>query len=382
MYFRILTFVLAALVCGDTVHAAVAAQTATSSAWEYLAPAFSSPEWLVIAVFGATLATDALTLMDLAKRLDPDDQVARIIELLAQTNQILDDCTWMEGNLVTGHRTTVRTGLPAVAWRMMNAGTVPSKSHTAQIDEQVGMLDAWSQVDKALAELGGNAGAVRLSEARAFLEAMNQEFAQTLFYGAAASPEEFVGLSPRYSSLSAGNADNIIDGLGTGSDNTSIWLIAWDPETITGIYPQGSNAGLSHEDLGVDTVENAGGVTGALMRAYRDHWMWHAGIALKDWRFVVRIPNIDVSELSVAATRAKLLTYMADAEERIPNELGRRAFYMNRTVRRNLRHATTEAVGAGGGITFENVAGKRVAFFGVTPVRISDALINAEARVV
>lgn len=383
LLYRILTFVLAALlVFGDTVHAAAVTQTVTQSVFDYLAPALSSPElWLGLAVFGVTLGTESLTLVDIAKRLDPDDQVARIVELLAQTNQILEDMTFIEGNLTTGHRTTVRTGLPSVAWRLMNAGTIPSKSHTAQIDEQCGMLDAWSQVDEALAKLGGNPGAVRLSEAKAFLEAMNQELAQTLFYGAASTPEEFVGLAPRYSSLSAGNADNIIDALGTGSDNTSIWLVAWDPETITGIYPQGSKAGISHEDLGVETVENAGGVTGALMRAYRDHWMWQAGIALKDWRFVVRIANIDISDLSVVANQKLLLTRMADAEERLPNELGRRAFYMNRTVRRNLRHGTNETVGAGGGITYENVGGKRVTMFGLTPVRISDAIVNTEARV-
>lgn len=327
----------------------------------------------------ATLSTGALTLVDYAKRLDPNDQVARIIELLAQTNEILEDMPFMEGNLVTGHRTTVRTGLPDVFWRLLNQGVLPSKSHTAQIDEQTGMMEAWSQVDKALADLGGNAGAVRLSEARAFLEAMNQEKASTLFYGTAAAPEEFIGLAARYSSSTAGNGDNIILGGGTGStDNTSIWLVAWDPETVVGIYPKGSTAGLDHEDLGVETVENAGGVTGALMRAYRDRWTWHCGIALKDWRFVVRIANIDVSDLSVAANRAKLLTEMADAEERLPNNLGRRAFYVNRTIRRNLRQAATEAVGAGGGITFENFAGKRVLMFGTTPVRVTDALLNTE----
>jgi len=327
----------------------------------------------------ATLATTALTLLDLAKRLDPNDQVARIIELLAQTNEILEDMPFKEGNLITGERTTVRTGLPDVFWRLLNAGVATSKSHTAQIDEQCGMLEAYSQVDRDLAELGGNPGAVRLSEARAFLEAMNQEMASTLFYGAASAPEEFIGLAARYSSLSAGNGDNIVAGGGTGStDNTSIWLAAWDAETVCGIYPKGSNAGLVHEDLGLETVENAGGVTGALMRAYRDHWQWKCGIALKDWRYVVRIPNIDVSNLGSASDAADLLQLMADAEERIPNNLGKRAFYVNRTIRRYLRFQTKEQVSAGGGLTFENVGGKRVTMFGTTPVRVTDALLNTE----
>src|SRR3990172_1913218 len=154
----------------------------------------------------ATLGASVLTLADWAKRLDPDGKVPSIVELLSQTNQILDDMMWMEGNLPTGHRTTVRTGLPTVAWRLLNQGIAPSKSTTAQIDEAAGMLEAWSEVDVDLAKLNGNQAAFRLSEARAFIEAMNQEMAATLFYGnSGTAPEEFTGVAPRYSSLSAHN---------------------------------------------------------------------------------------------------------------------------------------------------------------------------------
>jgi hypothetical protein len=326
-----------------------------------------------------TLSTTNLNLLDIAKRLDPDGAVARIVEMLDQTNEILKDMVWKEGNLITGERTSVRTGLPDVFWRMLNQGVLTSKSHTAQITEATGMLEAYSQVDRDLADLGGNAKAVRLSEARAFFEAMNQEFASTLFYGTALAPEEFIGLAARYSSTAAGNGDNIILGGGTGSvDNTSIWLIQWDEETVCGIYPKASKAGIFHEDLGLETVENAGGVTGALMRAYRDHWQWKCGICLKDWRHAVRIANVDISNLSSASDAADLLHLMADAEERLPFKMGRRAFYVNRTIRRFLRHQTREQVSAGGGITFQNIAGEMVTMFGTTPVRVTDALLNTE----
>jgi len=331
----------------------------------------------------AALTATALTLVEWAKRLDPDGMTAQIVELLNQTNEVLDDMLWIEGNLTTGHRTSVRTGLPNVFWRLINAGTQASRSTTTQIDEGTGMLDAWSTVDQRLAELGGNPGGVRLSEAKAFLEAMNQEMASTLFYGTNAAPEEFIGLSARYSALSgAGNSDNVIDGGSNDTDNTSIWLVAWDSETCCGIFPKGSKAGIGHEDLGLDTVENQGGVTGALMRAYRDHWTWDAGIALKDWRYAVRIANIEVSDLTVdAATGANLINLMTDAEERLPNNLGKRAFYANRTIKRYLRHQTNKAVTSGGGITYENVGGRRIAFFGETPVRTVDALLNTETRI-
>ncbi len=325
----------------------------------------------------ASLSTAALTLADWAKRLDPDGKVPTIVELLSQTNEILLDMSWKEGNLPTGHRTTVRTGLPAVSWRLLNQGVTPSKSTTAQIDEQIGMLEAWSEVDKDLATLNGNIGSFRLSEARAFLEAMNQEMAQTLFYGAATAPEEFIGLAARYAASTGAIADNVIKTGGVGADNTSAWLVAWDDETICGIFPKGSKAGLIHDDYGETTVEVTAGVGGTRMRALQERWQWKAGIAVKDWRYVVRLANIDISDIDTT----DLINFMEQAEETLPNELGRRVWYMNRRVRRALRRRYREDVSAGGGLTYENVAGKRVLMFGQTPVRITDALINTEALV-
>jgi hypothetical protein len=341
----------------------------------------SDLSWLYYGLSFAALGTAAITtsnsmtLLDMAKLLDPNGQVARMINLLAQKNEMLQDIQFMEGNLTTGHRTSVVTGLPTVYWAMLNKHTPASKETTAQVDEQTAMLKAWSQVDADLARLGGNEGAVRMSKAKTFLEAMNQEMQSTVIYGSAASPEEFIGLSPRYSSLSAGNGDNIIDAGGTGStDNTSIWLIEHGDETFAGITPKGSQTGLIHKDLGEVTSENSDG----FLQVLRDYWSWAMGIALMDWRGVGRICNIDVSNLSSASDAADLLYFMADLEERMPVGTGKRAFYMNRTVRRFLRHQTTEAVGSGGGLTFENVGGKRVAFFGTSPVRTVDAILNTE----
>lgn len=329
----------------------------------------------------STLGVNNLTLADIAKRRDPNDKIARIIELLTQQNDALDDIKWKETNGESKELTTVRTALPSIYWRLINGGTLPSKSTTGQVEEACGMMDAWTHVDQKLAELGGDPSGVRLSEARAFLEAMRQEFMSTLFYGSAAAAEEFIGLSARYSALSgAGNSDNVISALGAGADNTSIWLIAWDTETICGIFPKGSVAGVKHEDLGLVTLENAGGVTGAFMRAYQDHFTWDAGIAVKDYRFAVRICNIDLSDLA-GGSPADLIDAMEAAEEIIPNEMGSRAFYMNRRVRRYLRKQVRTDVSAGGGLTYENVSGKRVAVFGTTPVRITDALVNNEAVV-
>ena len=137
------------------------------------------------------------TLLDLAKRTDPDGSIATIVELLNQNNEILDDMTWVEGNLPTGHRTTVRTGLPAPTWRKLYGGVQPTKSTTAQVTDNTGMLEAYAEVDKALADLNGNTASFRLSEDMAHIEGMSQEMADTLIYGNEGSePEAFTGLSP------------------------------------------------------------------------------------------------------------------------------------------------------------------------------------------
>ena len=335
----------------------------------------------LVLVFGAALGTGNLTLLDWSKRLDPDGKVAQIIELLMQTNEMLDDMVWREGNLPTGHRTTVRTGLPAVAWRLLNQGVAPSKSTTAQVDEQVGMLEAWSEVDKDLALLNGNVAAFRLSEAKAFIEAMNEEMQQTLIYGnSGLAPEEFLGLAPRYSLSTAPNGSNVIKAGGVDVDNASIWLIAWGDETCCGIFPKGSQAGLIHEDYGEVTVEMVAGLPGSRMRALQERWQWKGGLCVKDWRYVVRICNLDVSLMNGGVT-IDIIALMEQAVETLPNKLGRPVFYANRTARRYMRKFARTAVSAGGGLTYENVMGKRILMFGDVPIRTVDALLNNEALV-
>lgn len=327
----------------------------------------------------ASLGGSVLTLADAAKRQDPSGKTSAIVEVLSQDNSIVADSLWLEGNLVTGHKTTVRTGLPTVYWRNLNEPVPTSKSTTAQVTEACGMMEAWSECDVALAKLGGDVNAFRFSEARPFMEAMRQEFASTFFYGnSSTAPEEFNGLATRYSSLSAANGQNIVSGGGAGSDNSSIWFIVWSGETVHGIYPKGSMAGLQHEDLGIETKESSSG----LMRVYRDQFQWHCGAVVKDWRYAVRIANIDISNLTGESSAADIIKLMIKAYHRIPNfNAGRAAIYMNRTVHQMLDIQMRSDVQVGGGLTYENVDGKPVMRFRGIPIRREDALTETESTV-
>lgn len=331
------------------------------------------------------LSTNALTLVDHAKRLDPNGTTADIVELLAQTNEVLRDMVWLEGNLPTGHRTTVRTGLPQAYWRRLNEGVATSKSTTAQHDEMCGMLEAWSEVDKDLAELNGNTAEFRLSEAQAFIEAMSQEMASTLFYGnTGTAPQEFNGLATRYASRNAAfpSSQNVLHGGGTSTDNASVWLVVWGKNTLHGIFPKGSKAGLMHEDLGLDVIETTAGVGGARMMGYRDHWQWKCGVAVRDWRYAVRIANIDVSNLTTKSSAADLEELMIRAYHRIPNfGAGKAAIYMNRTCFQMLDIQRRDDVQTGGQLKYEQVEGVMRPVFRGIPIGKCDALLETEAAV-
>jgi hypothetical protein len=328
----------------------------------------------------STLAANNPTLLDVAKRLDPDGKIASIVEIMSATNEVLTDLSMVEGNLPTGHKTTVRTGLPTPTWRKLYGGVQPGKSTTAQVTDSCGMLEAYAEVDKALADLNGNTAAFRLSEDAAHIEGISQELASTLFYGNEGSePEAFTGLAPRFNSLSAQNADNIINAGGTGSDNTSIWLCVWGPQTGFGIYPKGSRGGLQMEDKGQVTIENVDG-NGGRMEGYRTHYRQDMGLSIRDWRYFVRIPNIDVSDLNTISNTKNLINWMVMASERIPSfGQGRACFYVNRTIREKLRLGILERVSSN--LSWETVAGKRVMTFDDIPVRRTDALVNNEAVV-
>ena len=333
----------------------------------------------------ATLSSGALTLADWAKRLDPDGKVPIVAELLSQSNEILEDAVFQEGNLPTGHRVVIRTGLPTAYWRSINQGIPTSKSTTEQVDESVGMIEAYARIDKDLAELNGNTAAFRLSEDTAFLEAMNQAQASTMLYGNPANdPRQYLGLGPRFGSISgAGNAANIIDAGGASSNNTSIYLVVWGENTVFCTFPKGSNAGLVHEDQGILTVYDANNNP---YQAYQTHYQWKNGLVVKDWRYVVRIANINVTNLVAESSAADLVKLMSRALDRIPNfGMGRAAFYMNRTVYSMLRiqalNKSQNAIDVTQGLNQFGTPQSWTQFEGV-PLRRVDQILNTENRVV
>lgn len=331
----------------------------------------------------ATIGSTYFDLIDLYKSQNPDGTTADVIEMLTELNPILEDAIAVECNNGTKHLTTIRTGLPSVTWGKLYSGIPQSKSTKAQVEDTTGFVEALSTIDTRLLELSGNEGAIRLSEAQAFLEAMSQEVANKLFYGnSAADPEQFMGLAPRYNDLSAPNGNNIIDAGGIGTDNTSIWFVTWGDNQTQLLYPQGTQAGVQRTDKGEQRVTDASG------NAYyvkEELFRWNVGLTVRDWRYNVRIANIDVSDM--AAGSVDLYKFMRKAywklqSRRVPG--GRQVIYCNRDVMEALDALGTNAGASDNFVRLRpmEIEGKEVLTYRGIPIRETDAILNTESQVV
>jgi hypothetical protein len=339
----------------------------------------------------ATLGSTFPTLTDQLKRLDPNGSIATIAEVLTQMNPILQDMSWVEGNLPTGHRFTSRAALPALTWRKFNQGVDASKSTTDQHDETCGMLVGYSKVDAALAKLNGNEAAFRASEDLAFVQSFNNQLSSAIFYSnVATNPEQFHGLSPRLSTTTnnpatvtgtgpTGTGQLIkADSAASGSYQTSIWLVGWSPESVFGIFPKGSTGGLQHHDMGEQLVLDA---ASKQFRAYVSEWQWQCGLAVKDFRYLARVCNIDTNNwTNDLSAGADLAMRMMDASTAIFNlESCRPVYYMSRQAYNMLSQQLVAREARW--LDYLDNGGVKVPHLYGIPIRFVDSLTAVEAVV-
>lgn len=341
------------------------------------------------------------TMVDVASRLDPEGKIPEIAEMLSQCNDFYDDIPWIKANGRTTYEFVFRTSIPAGSWRSYNMGIPYSKSTTAKARIDLGMLEDYSQVDRALGEHSGDLQRFRESEDSAFLEGMSQTIVQTFFYGnTAVTPIEFMGFSPFYNTVNtatAQNATNVLNGGGAGSSNCSMWLLGWGPDTIFGVFPEGSKAGLDMEDKG--DVTPGFDSLGNRFEAYTSWFRQQAGLCPKDWRYGVRYANLDTTtaagglfgptppDLFVNMGQMLLLfpkltrtTSGVDKTDAPMADTGvHPVFYMNRT----LRHALDIQAIRDRNVLLEmkDYAGMPITGYRGIPIKVVDQLTNTEGPV-
>lgn len=334
----------------------------------------------------ATIGTSFLNLIDTARAADP--ATGAVLEMLSETNPVLDDAWATEANMSDKHRHTIRTGLPSVTWGQLYQGIPQSKGHTQVVDDTTGFVEGLSTVDERLIEIQPKkTAALRLQEASGFIEAMNQEAATGIFYhDTATTPEKFKGLGARYNTLTN---SNVVNAGGTGSDNTSIWFVTWGDPYTSLIYPEGTPAGMKRQDMGRQRVTDAAGNPYFVQE---ELFRWHLGLSVGDWRYNSRVANIDVSNMRAGSV--DVFAFMIDAYYKLQSRrvsrpgsnlpdatpAARQAIYMNSEVLAALDKASSNRAATDNFVrlTPREIEGREVMTFRGIPIRETDALLNTE----
>lgn len=242
----------------------------------------------------------AHTLEDMRRQMNPDGSIDSILEILAESNPILADCPFIEGDLPIGNKTTVRASLPSPSIRRINRGTASTKGTARQIIDVCMNLEDRSTIDTELLTGKPNPQQYRASEDDAHVEGMGQYVARQMVYGDLdADPDTFNGFDVRYKTLAGGKGTpgyQVISAGTAGSNtNTTMWIVDWGDRRVTGIYPKNTVAGLKTRDLGEFDAYDADGNP---YRAVGTLYNWKVGLAVHNVRCVAAIRNIDVSKLS------------------------------------------------------------------------------------
>jgi len=331
------------------------------------------------------------TMLDYQTRVNGKGEIADIIEIIKQENPLLDYIPWIKCNDGSGHETSVRTGLPTPTWRKLYGGVQPTKSVVRKVKDTTGIMHAYAEVDCDLVQKNGNSAAFRMTENAGHLDGMNEEFMSTFFYGnEGTEPEAFTGMAPRYNDSRAPatgvaeNSRNVIRvAPGSGATDTSMWVLSFGPRSLHGIYPDGFEMGLRHDDKGQVTIEDADGSNGGRMEAFRSHYRWACGISLRNWQTCARVQfkyadlNKDASTNSanlydeVSKMLARTKRGGGDTKKVIVCNEGVLEF-----LRLQAKHAVTSST-----LSRAELAGRDVDVLDGVPVLMSDALIYTEGEV-
>jgi hypothetical protein len=323
-------------------------------------------------------------LSDVSKITLNNGRFAKLFEVIAEMNPIVEDVPFVPSNDGETFKSTELTGYPTTYYRMLNQGVPTSKDNEKMIRNGFAQLTNAYQVDRKL--VTGTKEQIDAFMARKdmiFTHALMNELATTMVYGdSATDTDKFTGIEAR---LSVPSTDfkqagyNLISGGGTGSDNTSIIGVIWNAEDgAFGFYPEGSQAGLKVTRYRDIEITDSGGTNKFV--GHKNYYEQDAGLVVTDWHHIMRACNIDVSDLTFnGATGANLSDLLTRLEIRVSGYAGKPVFYVNKTIYSFLTRQVKEKVG--GNLGYSEVKGKRILDWNGIPIKQLTIITNTEATV-
>jgi hypothetical protein len=328
------------------------------------------------------MAYELMTLLDLRSSVMPvDGGIVQVAEILVEENEALADIPWKAGNQLTGDVHFKRTAMPKAARRNINQGIKSSLSKKEAETDTCIEITSRSVVDMGELDIAPDAAAYLALEARPHIAVMGEEAVRTIFYGDDAAG--VLGIRTRYNKISGAPKDKarqIISAGGTGTNLTSVYIVKWDSNELTGIYPKNTTMGLKTVMLVNQLIPDKDGET---FRAHITDYSQYIGLKVRDPRYVARVCNIDMDDLATDAdARKALFRLLITAKNRIHHVTqGRVVMYMNPDLASMIEIAAFEkentVVGYKEGLTSDT----RVLTFSGIPIRRNDFQAEPEAAV-
>lgn len=323
-------------------------------------------------------STDRLTAAEIAKRsannISQDER--RILELMNETNEWLNDAPYDEANDGTANTTVVRTSLPKGSHRYYNQGVKTEASQTDTIHDITETIESYSVVDKMLVDDSPNPSETRMSEEIAFIEGLAQTMSDDFIYGNnATNKAQINGLATRRNKV---DGKQCISFNGSNANKqTSVYLVMWGKDKVKLIYPRGAKG------LGTK-VEDKGAITetfndGTKMEAYQTHYINRFGVAVRNPKALIRICNIDMNSEMSADTKMALVKKIIAAKAYLPSGNGTISILCNQEIKSILDEATMDKSNVIYPMT--DPWGKEVEIIRQMRIRRCDAILNTEAVV-
>ena len=339
----------------------------------------------------ATKGTYVLTYRDLMSRLKGDKTFDHeIVEIMLEQNPMLEDMVITEANDGTSNKTTIRTGMPDVAWTAFYEGVQGSKGSVKQIRNTAGRIQTKIEVDASLWEQAPDKSALLMDEVQTHSQAMMNEVQDCLIYGKIVTePKKFNGLVNFYSQLGGVSSTDdklakhyVFDAKSSSQASAaalrSIFLIGWSQKSIRAFYPRGTSGGLKKgEWKKADAVDS---VNGGTYEVYRQYLEWQLGLDVRDFRYGGRLANIQADEMFDTSGVPNYWELLRRLTTRVRSDGVRQVFYMDKITWEAVcvwadRKTSSNAVQFG-----DLNAGIPHKLFGI-PVRECDALNTNETEV-
>lgn len=313
---------------------------------------------------------DYHTLVEMAKRTDPQGNSAELINILAESNPMLEEAHWEQANDLNSHEFTQVIELPSGDFGRINKGIAYSAGRTKQVVEPICEITDAYCVDDRLLKMAPSPQEYLAKEAALHVEGLGQTAHQTLLYGnRGTNPDAINGFMTRYNSLS--QTDSVINGGGSGADLSSILVVNWGRDSAYLAYPREFGNFLTEKGPSDQWIQPTSG-TGYWGKIIT--WSIRMGLCIANPKNVQRICNLENTGSSNIFSDDDLITAL-NKMDRTDNAV----IYVNRSIYTQMQIAFKSRANVN--FTMQEAWGRPIMHFMGIPIKKLDKMMTTETAV-